>query len=128
MSPLQDFPYCNRFKPSLTCTGMPRRITKLLVLLWLGWYLSGPLAQFVDSWDSPQEEIGDIARSAGGVVTLLGGVICFGIVLFRRWRERYLHLAGAVRRRRLSVGFKPPIFRPLTPSPTVHSPPVPLRI
>ena len=107
---------------------MRRRIMKLLVLLWLGWYLSGPLAQFVDSWDSPQEEMGDIARSAGGVVTLLGGVICFGIVLFRRWRERWLHLARAVRRLRLSVSFKPPIFRPLAPSPTVHSPPLPLRI
>ena len=91
-------------------------------------YLSGPLAQFVDSWDSPQEEIGDIARSAGGVVTLLAGVICFGIALFRRWRDGCLHLARAVRRLRLSVGFKPPIFRALTPSVAVHSPPLPLRI
>src|SRR2546430_17699453 len=108
---------------------MRRHIMKLLVLLWLGWYLAGPLAQFVDSWDSPQEEIGDIARSAGGVVTLLGGVICFGIALFRRWRECFLRLTPTARRLRRSVGFTSPIFYPfLALSVTVHSPPVPLRI
>ena len=122
------FTLLRRVRTQAIIARMRRRAAKLLVLLWLGWYLSGPLAQFVDSWDSPQEEIGDIARSAGGGVTLLGGVICFGIALFRRWRERCLHLARAVRRLRLSVGFKPPIFRPLTPSLSVHSPPLPLRI
>jgi len=122
------FTLLRRVRTRASINRMRRRIMKLLVLLWLGWYLSGPLAQFVDSWDSPQEEIGDIARSAGGVVTLLAGVICFGIALFRRWRDGCLHLARAVRRLRLSVGFKPPIFRALTPSLAVHSPPLPLRI
>jgi len=122
------FTLLRRVRTRASINRMRRRIMKLLVLLWLGWYLSGPLAQFVDSWDSPQEEIGDIARSAGGVVTLLAGVICFGIALFRRWRDGCLHLARAVRRLRLSVGFKPPIFRALTPSVAVHSPPLPLRI
>jgi hypothetical protein len=107
---------------------MRRRTAKFLALLWLGWYLSGPLAQFVDSWDSPQEEIGDIVRSAGGAVTLLAGVVCFGIALFRRWRERCLCLAATVRRLCVPLSFEASGFRLLTPSPISHAPPPPLRI
>ena len=107
---------------------MRRRTTKLLVLLWLGWYLSGPVAQFVDSWDSPQEEIGDIARSAGGAVTLLAGVICFGIALFRRWRDRWLGFARTARRLCLPLGPATPDFPFPAPFYIIHAPPPPLRI
>ncbi len=107
---------------------MKRRAMRLLPLLWLGWYLSGPLFETVDSWDSPPEEIGDITRSAGGTTTLVAAVICFGIVLFRRWRERCLHLAEIVTLRFCPLTFEPLIFLPLTaPAPT-NSPPSPLRI
>jgi len=33
---------------------MKRSAAKLFVLLWLGWYLSGPVAETIDFWDTPQ--------------------------------------------------------------------------
>ncbi len=108
--------------------GMKRRGIKLLVLFWLGWYLSGPLSEIVDTWDNPQEEIGDIIRSGGGVVTLIAAVVCFGIALFRKLRERCLYFARAVRRKFLPLTLQPPISLSLTMPTTAHSPPCPLRI
>ncbi len=105
-----------------------RRVIKLLVLLWLGWYLSGPLFEIIDSWDSPQEEIGDIIHSAGGAVTLIAVVVCFGIVTFRKLRERCLYLARAAQRLFVPVNFEPSNFLPLRMPATTHSSPCPLRI
>ena len=107
---------------------MKRRSLRLLVLLWLGWYLSGPLFETVDFWDSPQEEIVDLVRSAGGAVTLVAAVVWFGIALIRKLRERCRYVAGAIRGRILPLVAQLPSFLPLTiPTPS-HSPPVPLRI
>ncbi len=50
-------------------------------LLWLGWYLSGPLFETLDYWDAPQEEVRDIMPSAGlgnpgrGCVLLCAGPV-----------------------------------------------------
>ncbi len=109
-------------------TCMKPQGMRLLVLLWLGWYLSGPLCQTVDFWDSPQEEMGDIARSAGGAVTLIAAAVCFGIVLVRKLRQRCTYLARTVRGRILPLTLRPRLFLRVTlPAPS-HSPPVPLRI
>ena len=107
---------------------MKRRGIKLLAVLWLVWYLSGPLFETIDSWDSPQEEIGDIIRSAGGAVTLIAVVVYFGMVSFRKLRERCLYLARAVERLFVPVTCEPSIFLSLRIPATTHSPPGTLRI
>jgi hypothetical protein len=108
---------------------MKRRALRVAILLWLGWYLSGPLCETFDFWDPPQAEVHDIERSAGGVVTLVATIFCFAIFVIRKWRERCLFLAGA-----LWSGFLPLTFYlpastlPVTPA-SSHSPPLsPLRI
>ena len=107
---------------------MKRRCIRLLVLLWFGWYLSGPLLETVDFWDSPQEEMNDVARSAGGAATLIAAVLCFEIVVLRKLRERCRHLATAVRRRFLPLTFETPVLLPRLAPAVTHSPPLPLRI
>ena len=67
---------------------MTRRALRILILLWLGWYLSGPLCETIDFWDTPPEEMRDVMRSAGGAATLVAAIFCFGMLLFRKWRER----------------------------------------
>ena len=105
-----------------------RGVLRILVLLWLGWYISGPLCEAIDSWDPPQEELHDVARSAGGAATLVAGVFCFGILLLRKWRERYSSVV------RSAWGHCPPlIFRepkfPFQPAfLTSASPPITRRI
>jgi hypothetical protein len=59
---------------------MKRHTLRVLIVLWLGWYLSCPVAEVVDFWDTPPEEMRDIAHVAGGVVALLGAGLVFGCV------------------------------------------------
>ncbi len=106
---------------------MKRRVLRLLVLLWLGWYLSGPMFETIDSWDSPQEEIADIARNAGGTLTLLAVAVCVVAVLFRKVRERCAFLARVVLRQFLPSA-DARILESLTPGAPTLSPPCPLRI
>jgi hypothetical protein len=108
---------------------MKRRALRILVLLWLGWYISGPVCEAIDSWDPPREEMHDVARSAGGVATLLASIFCLAILLFRKWCERYLFPARSV-----CGGLKPLTFQLLSfggvgrPA-SFHSPPLsPLRV
>jgi hypothetical protein len=63
---------------------------RIIVLLWLGWYLSGPLAATIDRWDGPREETHDIEFNAGGGVVLIAAVFCFAILLAKKFRERFL--------------------------------------
>ncbi len=107
---------------------MKRRMLRILVLLWLGWYISGPLCETIDFWDTPHEEMRDVMRSAGGAATLVAGIFCFGILLFRKWRERYAFLARALRGRFPPLTFQLPTFTLLTASAPSPSPPLPLRI
>jgi len=108
---------------------MKRRALRIAVLLWLGWYLSGPLCETFDFWDPPQAEVHDIERSAGGSVTLVAAIFCFAIFLIRKWRERCLFLAGVLWSNFLSLTFYLPAFAAPAAPVFSHSPPaLPLRI
>src|SRR5262245_15016924 len=50
---------------------MKRLALKGLIFLWLGWYLSGPIVETIDTWDSPQNEMQDVLFNAGGAITLI---------------------------------------------------------
>lgn len=121
-------PICLYNPPYVTLSAMKRRRIRLLALLWLGLYLWGPLDPTVDFWDSPQEEISDTIRSAGGAVTLVAAGFCIGLALFRKLLKSCSFRANAVRRRCLPLGFEPSIFRVLIAPSLTHSPPLPLRI
>ncbi len=107
---------------------MKRRVMKFLVLLWLGWYLSGPLSLTVDFWDTPQEEMKDVARSAGGAAVLVAAAVCFGMLLLRKLREGFGYLAQAVRQRFSPLTFTASVCLPVTPPIATHSHPLSLRI
>src|SRR5690348_2015637 len=107
---------------------MKRRTIKFLVLLWLGLYLSGPVAETIDFWDPPTEEMHDILRNAGGTAVLVAAAVCIGIVLLRRLREGFGYLAEAFRHRSLPLSFTTTVRLPLTAPIATHSPPLPLRI
>ena len=61
---------------------------KLALVVFLGWTISGPFFMTVDCWDNAHEETQDIARSTGGVVTLLGAAFLAGMVALRKLQER----------------------------------------
>ncbi|MGH9470032.1 MAG: hypothetical protein ACRD1N_06800 [Terriglobia bacterium] len=108
---------------------MRQRALRIAVLLWLGWYLSGPLCETFDFWDPPRAEVHDIQRNAGGAVGLVAAIFGFAIFLIRKWRERCSFLPEVLRGCFLSLSFYLPIFAvPTTPA-SSHSPPLlPLRI
>ncbi len=113
----------------LESVRMKRRVIRILILLWLGWYLSGPLAATIDFWDSPQEEMKDITRDAGGAVTLIAAAVSIGIALARKLRERSLCLAMVLRRGFVPLVSEAPSFLALAaPAPAHSPPPTPLRI
>src|SRR5215470_8948579 len=85
--------------------GVKRHALRIVVLLWLGWYTSGPLCETIDFWDTPQEEMRDVMCSAGGAATLVAGIFCLGILLFRKWRERCSLQARVLRGRLLRLHF-----------------------
>jgi hypothetical protein len=60
---------------------------RLLVLLWLGWYISGPLCETVDTWDAPHEELRDIAFNAGGALGLMAAAFSAGAAVLRKVRQ-----------------------------------------
>lgn len=111
-----------------TLHEVKRRVLRIVVLLWLGWYISGPLCETVDFWDTPRVEMLDVMCSAGGTATLVACIFCVGILLFRKWRERYSLLARAFGHRFLPLTFQLPTFAFLTAPAPSPSPPLPLRI
>ena len=107
---------------------MRGRLLRMMVLLWLGWYVSGPLEETFDFWDSPQEEMADVARSAGELVALLGVAVAVSVRQLRKLRERWRLLARSIRRR-----FPPVIGPALLSAPPLSfrsgcRPLIPLRI
>ena len=108
---------------------MTQRALRLLILFWLGWYLSGPICESVDSWDGAGEEVQDILFHAGGALTVLAAGFSAGIAVVRRLRQLCRTL-GQTLRARLVTAFTLKLrdFSVVTPSAPAHSPPVPLRI
>lgn len=109
--------------------GMKRRALRIAVLLWLGWYLSGPLCETFDFWDPPRAEVHDVQRNAGGAPALIAAIFGVAFFLIRKWRERCSFVPGLLQRCVVSLTFYLPIsVASLTPV-SSHSPPLlPLRI
>ena len=107
---------------------MKGRFVRILVLLWLGWYVSGPLAETVDFWDTPGDEAADVLRSAGGLVAMLGAAIVVAVAQSRKLGERLRR----IKRQGLSQVVFSKELGPDSPSSfsisAVHSPPLTLRI
>jgi len=107
---------------------MKRRIVRVFVLLWLGWYLWGPLDPVVDCWDSPRQTMSDMERTANGTVVLIAAVFAFAPLQVRKLRERF-HRSLKVVQTAVAAPLEP-VCAVLAPIPVqpIHAPPVPLRI
>jgi|SRR6516225_9487229 len=107
---------------------MKRRAVKVFFLLWFASYLSGPVAETIDFWDPPTEEMRDVQRNAGGAMVLVAAAVCIGILLLRKSRALFSQIAGLVRQHFSPVTWSPSVCPPLTLSVLTHSPPLLLRI
>jgi hypothetical protein len=101
---------------------------RILILLWLGWYLSGPIAATIDFWDPPNEEMRDLLHNAGGLPIFGVLAVCVGIALSRKLQHCVRQLARSIR-----CFFQPMVFEQVMdlafpPATPAHSPPTPLRI
>jgi hypothetical protein len=67
---------------------MRSRWLKSALVVFLGWYISGPLFMTVDCWDNAHEEVQDIALSTGGFVTIAGAAFLVGIAGLKTLEER----------------------------------------
>ncbi|HEV2380149.1 MAG TPA: hypothetical protein VG206_10190 [Terriglobia bacterium] len=109
---------------------MKDRGIRLIILLWLGWYLSGPVCETLDRWDGPRQELSDILFHAGGGLVVLAAAALVGPRLLKRLREavvqsfapNQLWQFSACQRAALLLLSDLP-----APAPA-NSPPVPLRI
>jgi hypothetical protein len=61
-----------------------RRVLQFIFLIWLCSYLAGPLVQTIDFWDTPQDDVNDIASSLCG--TLIWAA-CAATLAILAWRE-----------------------------------------
>ena len=59
-------------------------VLQILFLLWLGCYLAGPLVQAFDVWDTPQEEMGDVASSLCGSLIWAACAVSLAIFALRQ--------------------------------------------
>jgi len=100
----------------------------MIVLLWIGWYVSGPIAETIDRWDTPHQELHDILFNAGGRVTLVACAFALIILQAKKLRDscfaphhsERVALASSM----LTLCFAGLRFSPIS----IHSPPIPLRI
>jgi hypothetical protein len=104
------------------------RILRILVLLWLGWYLWGPVDPVVDWWDSPRQTMSDMVRAAGGVVALMGVGLATALLQSRKLRERFRMTSHTALGFVACLAAPATVTRPSIPSQVIHGPPVPLRI
>jgi hypothetical protein len=107
---------------------MNKRALKFLLLVLIGWYVAGPVVETLDHWDGVLAETADVARCAGGAMTLVIGGIAVALTLLRQLKARC-----AFRARVLPGPSEPaslPLWIPagITLASVSHSPPVPLRI
>lgn len=108
---------------------MKGQILRIFVLLWLAWYVWGPLDPVFDYWDTPRQTMSDMERSANGTVVLIAGVFVFASLQARKLRERF-HRSLRVVRTAVAVPLDPVygVALALIPVQPIHSPPVSLRI
>jgi hypothetical protein len=66
---------------------MGRRVLQAVFLIWLCSYLAGPLVQTVDVWDTPQEEMVDMASSLCGMLIWAACGVGLAIFALRRLTE-----------------------------------------
>ncbi len=105
------------------------RLVRLLILLWLGWYLSGPICEVVDFWDTPTEEMQDVAFHGGGAVSLAAVAFCVGITLASKARTLGRVSARAARMSQVILTRSTLLTSAMaTTIPQGVSPPLPLRI
>jgi hypothetical protein len=107
-----------------------KRCLTFAVLLWLGWYIAGPVAETFDFWDTPRQEFHDITRNAGGGIALVAAVFALGIAAARKWRDVRAPLGKVIRRLvELGASVNPGLAAALhSRLSAAHSPPSPLRI
>src|SRR5439155_19585710 len=74
---------------------MSAHFFRIVFVIWLGWYLTGPLAETFDFWDTPQEEMGDLASSLDGALVWAAAAICLAIVVSRQFCKCCSYLAEA---------------------------------
>lgn len=107
---------------------MKVRWINLVVLLWLGWYISGPTAETFDFWDTPRQEMHDVARSGGGIVLLVGTAIAVALDQIRRLRKRLrLNLRPLLGLILVRIELPATMVVPAILMPS-HSPPIQLRV
>lgn len=108
--------------------SIKRRLVRIVVLLWLGWYVWGPVDPVVDFWDTPREQMRDMVRAAGGIVVLVGAG--FAIAQFQSRNLRDGLRASSHTALGLIACLVPvsAVSCFSVPSQVNHGPPVPLRI
>ena len=77
------------------------RFVRLLILLWLAWHLPGPICEVVDFWDTPTEELHDVAFHGGGALS--PAAAAYGVALANKTRTLSRVLARAVRQGQLAL-------------------------
>ena len=107
---------------------MGLRLLRIVILLWMGWYLTGPVAETIDRWDGPRQEMHDILFNAGGGMTLFACAFCVVIHQARKMRERCSRPQGALELQPSGLILALPACFALLPDASTHSPPAPLRI
>jgi hypothetical protein len=107
---------------------MRRRALRILVLLWLGWYLWGPVDPVFDFWDTPRQQLCDMVRMAGGVVALMGVGLATASIQIRKLCDRFRLAARAPHGVIARQPQPAPVALLPIPSQSAHSPPIPLRI
>ena len=73
---------------------MSRQFLRVVFLIWLCCYLAGPVFETFDFWDTPQEEMGDIASSACGVLIWAAAGLCVAVFVFQRFCKYFGCLAA----------------------------------
>lgn len=114
--------------PAYAELSVKRPLLKIVILLWMGWYVWGPVDPVVDFWDTPRQEMSDMVRAAGGTVVLIAAGFALALLQFRNLGDRLRLVAhspaGVIGHPSETVFIGPAEV----PSLRSHGPPIPLRI
>ena len=107
---------------------MSAPFVRIVFVFWLGWYLTGPLAETFDFWDTPQEEMTDLASSVDGALVWAAAAICLAILVSRQFCKCCSYLAEAGLLDLLSLIFVPLVDLSATERGPLLTGSIPLRI